>query len=176
VRGRQLRYKPATMPRLLTVAACAALVVLGCGDGVPQPDQPLAGGSLLDEFRGTWRFDQASASLNCPGMPASMGAPSGNIVLVPGTAASLVAVSPFGIDASAYCDFELNVDGFNANMRDGQTCLLPAIGWTFTPETTWRFTVIGPGQAEESGTATVGTAGGDCGYVEMARLTRISRN
>jgi hypothetical protein len=180
VRAARLWYEPATMPRLLAIAAaCVALAALGCGDGTPDANQPLAGGggTAVDQFRGTWRFDQAAATLNCQGSPPSRGMPAGNIVLEAGTTAPLVATSPFGIDASAYCDFELDiVDDFNAHMRDGQTCLLPAIGWTIQPTSAWRFTLLGPDQAEESGVAAVSTSSGNCGYVEMATLTRIVRN
>jgi hypothetical protein len=155
-----------------------ALALAGCGDG-----------NDLGQYLGTWRYDTVmTAALTCGTSQTVVPAAPSEKVFRPGTSAALVdvAVSPF--DYITRCDFAYDVSGTSATIQPSQSCapLLDPEA-TFAP-TSWRFTLLGPDLAEETGGATLtsfvyqdpatGTFHiGDCVYtLAVIKLTRVAAN
>jgi hypothetical protein len=157
------------MQRLITLISSGALAALaaGCGDS-----------GKFDRYLGNWRYDQVQAPLNCGDAGSGDAAPLGNKVFADSLSHAIVEVSVTSVDGLTSCNFEYDVSGMNANMVPNQVCTLTQ-GATLQPST-WRFTLLGPNQAEEVGSAFVndvptgtGTTA-NCDVSFQARLTRVA--
>jgi hypothetical protein len=129
---------------ILSVAAA-----VGCG-----------GSNDATQFVGTWKITQAMQSLvACADGSGGTFTPAGNVEFALGTTTALVVISPSELDNISPCDFTFAVMGTTAMMTAGQTCNLigfsqSGVQATFSPST-WSFSLTGPNNAEETGTATM---------------------
>ena len=127
----------------------SVVAVAGCG-----------GSNDADQFVGTWKITQAMQSLvACADGTGGTFTPAGNVEFALGTTTALVAISPSELDNISPCDFTFGVMGTTAMMTAGQTCNLilfsqAGVKATFSPST-WSFSLTGPNNAEETGTATM---------------------
>jgi hypothetical protein len=158
----------------LGLAALTALAAAACGG---------SSGGKFDQYVGTWQYTQILAPLNCDTAQPLDASPVANKVFQDAIGASLVDVSVSSIDRRRTCDFTYDVSGMTATMGANQSCLLSDGTATVQP-TQWRFTLLGPNQAEEVGSALVhsltlvdstGTAlTVDCDLSFQATLTRVA--
>jgi hypothetical protein len=175
----------------LAVAALRALAILGalagvgagCGNG---SSDPTTTADAADDFVGTWRYDQWSSVLQCPGSSATDQPPQPNKTFARGITSALVDLSPSPLLDGVFCDFGFDVAFPIATAQSNQTCAVTGVD-TFTIDQKagngpplWTFTLNSATTAEEivqgtlhiQGTGTTET----CSWNLAAHLTRVSKD
>jgi hypothetical protein len=156
-------------------------VALGALAGCAAP--PL---ESTNQYLGTWHYDQAAGTLECPDGNKIDETPFGNQTLAPGIDAPLVDVTASPVDSDIFCNFGFDIAGPVATARVGQTCKLTG-GLEILEVDSWTFTLNSPTTAEEVAATTVhvttpGTNVGDapttvdCTFGFTAHLAKVAKD
>ena len=164
--------------RIIETLVVSVVALAGCGGD----DQ------RFGEFVGTWHYDTATGTLTCraPVNQAFDVPPIINKVFQDGIVDVLVDVSPSLFDGVTTCDTIFDVSDKTATVRTMPSQPCPLAGGDMVTPMMWRFTLIGPNKAEETGGALVNAIFLDnsttpptevpvpCDYTMQANLTRVA--
>jgi hypothetical protein len=140
------------------VLIAAVGTVAGCGDDSQN----------LGQFVGTWVYVQSDGSFACPGQAATPETVTGKKILGKGVTSDLV-------DLSDMCNYKFDVNDKTATVQANQACLLG--NGNLEAPTTWRFTLLGPVDAEEAAvTKDTEPTLTTCTFTMAATLKKISKD